>query len=385
MKRTFVLFFLALASFSAFSLDNKIRILSVYTPQVSGKTGLMDQQLDHLKDIWQNSNLISSSGGITIEFANNGNHVPYPEDLMAAPMKNQVMEAFGQSHMTNLRAQYAADLVVIFTKPTEKCGAASSYWTGSGAAYLPKASTFGLDLRGANDKSYVVGVDPDCPRTVAHEIGHVHGGQHFQEKLGLYSDSHAYSDETSIQIPGIGTISYYFQTSTADENITMECAGSQVPPPQGPQACVPAPYYSNKGIMVGDNFYGDDEHENVRAISLTALSVANYWMGDPPQQVLEPPVNLYGLLIGVCSPSPWTQHEILWQEGGSTAPVEGYEIWYIQAPYSIPVYGWTVTSESTPAFVYGAPATTFARTCNSSQCSGFASSFYVADWLCGIE
>lgn len=375
MKRIIlgILLLIALPA-TSLALDTTIRVLAVH-PSNHATAQDLAASFDHmvwLREAWLDSDLDITSN-VTVTLINGGSSVPLGISLTGG-VSTQLNSAKTKIEQSSIANTYGADVVLVFSRNTTgACGKAlQPHWIidqaggGSFVALPPN----GLDLRGAVNgagNGYVAIVDLSCDVNLgAHEFGHLLGGGHVGGGVNphpyLNPDSHAYAGFIDLGQWG-GFL--YFRTALSNEN---ECIVA---------GCSFLRFYS-------DNLpnRGDFDHRNVRTFDQTALSVANYRTGSPPPPVLKAPVNVSGYQVAACNPPPWTEHFVTWQEGGSTAPVEWFEVWYSQPdgwPY---VYGWSRIFENSPVFVTGAHSRIKVRTCNSSVCTVLSSSSYLATSNC---
>jgi hypothetical protein len=200
----------------------------------------------------------------------------------------------------------------------------------------------------------VATTDADCvahDEVAIHEFGHLFGAGHVDNPSGyLFFDSHAYHFVSAIP-PIVFNIRSIMST----------------------------PIPGSFNTMVFSQTTGQD---NMRTLNTTAQSVSNYRAPPPPSCSIAVPDEFFGLLTGVCNPSPWTSHSLSWDDG---CPEEStsYVVWGEQ-----PIgYGyfprWTTVLQSTPIYVAGANANIKVQACNSSECSPVSSETYHASSNCG--
>jgi len=360
MKTSLVLsFFLMVSSLSAWSTDSEIKILSVYASNASTGTWIAKQKtaLTYFDTVWDNSSIV-----VPVNILNNQNSLPLNSQLSGSSVQ-QHQQAESLQSLIDLRNNYGADLVVVFTTGvSDACGVApTEYWINSSVptTFIPNSS--GLDLR-AKEVGYIALVDIACDLDVAaHELGHLFGAGHVTASGGshpyLFDDSHA--DAQFFNFPPPHSILINYRTIVSDTG--AECVNQVFP------------------CTVLQNFSTRTGRDNTKAVQTTALSVANYRQ---IPVILVPPTNLFGFLVGSCLPPPYDHHRIFWSEGGSNVSIDHYEIFYSQPPTGSYIYGWSKSSEWTDAYVVGTNASVKVRACTTSLCSNLTSASYLATWGC---
>lgn len=336
----------------SYGLETTIRILGVYPSHQSLAQADMTAHLQMIASAWNNSNLPTYSG-VTVQLLNNAVAVPINYPWVESTTFATVEEVYTQPQQATfaaMRAAWQADVIVLYINATSGgCGASSTYWHDANGAFVPGGN--GLDLRFRNS-AYISVAIPQCHELVSpHEIGHLLGGGHYLTP-GLYQDSRASTHTVGLPYPPY-TLVYGSIMSDPEDGILLR-----------------AYYYSQD--FPG---HGDANHNNVRAISTTASSVANYYEYPSVPPVLNPPINLYGFMTG-CQDG-WTGHDVFWQNHPATnVPVTHFEVWKSQPIGSANVYGWTVYVPYTPAWVIGADGRMRVKACSGYVCSAISTSFY---------
>jgi len=316
----------------------------------------MKTALNYFDGVWNNSGIITP-----VNILNNQNSIPLNASLIGSSVA-QHQQAEGLQSLMDLRNNHGADVVVVFTSGmTDASGIApTQYWINSSipTTFVPNGS--GVDLRVKED-GYIALVDINCDLDVtAHELGHLFGAGHVTGSGGghpyLFDDSHA--DALYANIPQLNIFINY-RTVVSDSD--AECANQVFP------------------CQLQQNFSGRPDHDNKKAVQTTALSVANYRQ---TPVILASPTNLWGYLVGSCSPPPYDHHRIFWSEGGSNVAINHYEIFYSQPPTGSYIYGWTRSFESTDAYVAGLDASVKVRACTTTLCSNLSAGSYLATWGC---
>lgn len=237
-------------------------------------------------------------------------------------------------------------------------------WIGAGASFEPDPTDDNLDRRGEDDYfRAIVRMNPslNCPAAVipvlaAHEFGHLLGGGHTKEsgEQFLFTDSHAFAIIFNI-----------FGVVNGSKSILAE--GS-------PETCSKAGVQCN--IVAVYSSFGDTN--NRRTFETTALSVANYRSSSGGSGcALQAPTNVVGSLLTACSPYPWNQHSVTWQQQ-CPSQVDLFWIWFSQPDGSPVQLGWSTPLLSTPVFVTGASSRIRIQACGSSGCSIPPPSSYLA-------
>lgn len=366
MKRIFGLLLLFIMQ-SSHAVDTTVRVLGIHPTGTGGVPGTMVYHIQSMDEAWRATGLHTSSG-VSVQLLNGG--VPIEADLSTLPTLLRDTPRWAATHppVVQLRDQYAADVVVVFTDASDLCGAVQGGFINGN--FLP---TNGVDLR-YKDISHVIAISTDqiCwGPTGAHEFGHVFGGGHvaasMQDNPRLYPDSRAY-------VRLVEGDWYPYNLATA-----LGAHGECTPHPTT-SLCFFELRYSNNSPQAGNG-----DQQNARTLRLTALSVANYYQVDPPgpEPILNPPVNVHGFNLG-CNAANETRHDIYWSPHPATnVEVTEYQIWYSQPPDQLSVYGWSLPAyqEFDDAYVFGADAQVTIRACTTERCSADSAS-YLARWTC---
>lgn len=352
----FLILFLLIAPFKSFALDQDIRVLSVYSTNASDPSFIpkIVDSLGVLADTWSNSNLT-----VPIILLNKTNPLALNTSLSgSASQQHQQAEVL--QGLKDLRNDHGADLVVVYTSGiTDACGVApTEFWIDP---IIPTSFMTPIDLRGA-EVGYIAVVDIGCPEDVtAHELGHLFGAGHVTAPGGshpyLFDDSHA--DAQFFNIPPPINILVNYRTIVSDTE--AECANQIFP------------------CMLQKRFSTRPGYNNFNTLQKTAFSVANYRQ---TPVILASPTNLWGYLVGSCSPPPLDHHKIFWSEGGSNVAIDHYQIFYSQPPTGNYIYGWSRSFESTDAYVAGLDASVKVRACTTTLCSNLSAGSYLATWGC---
>ena len=352
-----LIFLMSLISVKAWSIDQQITILPLYTSNTSSSAEIskINDAMDYFKGVFLNSSIIVPTNFLTPSLAN---------VILSGNVIQQYEQAEISQTVIDLRNNNGADLVVVFTSNVAgDCGIApTQYWINSSipTTFIPNAS--GLDLR-AKEDGYIALVDVDCDVDVAaHELGHLFGAGHVTGSGGthpyLFDDSHADAQFFNIPPPINILINYRTVVSDTDDE------------------CVNQTFF----CTLQQNLSTRTDHDNKKAVQTTALSVANYRQ---TPLILAAPTNIFGLLVGSCSPPPYDHHRIFWSEGGSNVAIDHFEIFYSQPPTGSYIYGWSKTFTSTDAYVVGLDARVKIRACTTILCSALSNSSYLATWGCG--
>jgi hypothetical protein len=359
MKKIFIAFALIFAM-DATAQETTIRILGAYPSHLSLSPTNMTSHLQAIATAWNSSGLPGGSV-TTVQLLNGAVAVPVSYPGLPSTPGNASGDAHTQPSIQALRNAWQADVILLFTNHTERCGAMQTQWYNGN--FVPGAQ--GLDLR-YRSQWFVPVVNPTCPTWIsAHEFGHLAGGGHAITGDRLYSDGRAFIQ--FINLPEVSLV-LYTGTALADESDRE----------YGAYPLAGSLEYSRNSAG-----YGDDGHENVRTLSITARSIANFYEYPPTPPVLNPPINLYGVNLG-CVNGVETRHDLYWSnDPGTTAQITHYEVWKSQPVGNPFIYGWTVYSAYSQSYVAGATARARANACSGSTCSALSVSYYDAAPMCG--
>ncbi len=340
------------------SQETTIRILGVYPISESYDSLKMKAQLQQIASTWNDTGLPSSSA-TTVTLLNLA--VPVPVNYaLPGTISIAAQTAHQDTAIRALRNAWQADVIILFAhRPNDLCGAAGvAHWIDGTANFVPNSQ--GLDLRRRN-YDYVAVVDPNCyVQAAAHELGHLGGGGHATSQFGLYHDAKAsVSTYYIFPDPEVGIIESYgaLGTDLADRT--------------------DAPYPIDRWGFYSDGAW-DAAINNKRSLATTARSLANYYEYPQGPQVLNPPINLWGMNFG-CQSDGSTRHDIYWSNDPNTnVELTHYEVWNEQPLGSLAVYCWTVYSEYTPSWVSGVTAQATVKACSGPACSARSLSYYLA-------
>jgi len=293
----------------------------------------------------------------------------------------------------NLRERHAADVVLIFTpktNTTNQCGATQQTFSRING-FVPRTSGrfAGLDLRGwESGHISVIQVGGLCRtqnRVAAHEFGHVLGMGHHpadsNSSAGLFSDSRAHirlqrqrviEDDPRLRLDDPVTRQEDIFIALCTIGATDGCGRSMFGEIVIPQR-----------LTTYSDGRQDSAANNLRAMRMTALSVANYI---PPEVIPPPlpPIAIFGDLVGHCDPPPFTHHEIAWSPNPSNPPgsIVRYEVWATPSPFSPFQFAFATSIPQTPAYVFGADFSVRIKACNQRECSALSGASYLARWTC---
>lgn len=358
MKRALSLLLLLYGT-AGFGQETTIRILGTYPSGLSLSASRMTQQLQAIATSWNNSGLPGASV-TTVQLLNQAVAVPVIYPGLPGTNDNIAATAYLEPSIKALRDAWKTDVIVVFTDRNDFCGVTYTQWDNSNFV----ANTQGLDLRYRN-KWYISAVNPACYVNVApHEFGHVLGGGHFVTGGRLYSDARAWR----FFVPGPFPLVFWYGTALYDP-------GDAPTPP----VVIPLLEYSRNSAG-----RGDATHQNVRTLSITARSVANFYEYPNVPPVLNPPINLYGINLG-CSDGVYTRHDLYWSDDPATnVPINFYEVWKSQPVGQPFIYGWTVFGPSSQSYVSGATARARVNACSGSTCSALSQTYYDANPVCNF-
>lgn len=343
---------------SLLAQETTIRILGAYPSHLSLSSSQMSAHLQAVATTWNDSGL-PGSAITTVQLLNGAVAVPVSYPTLPSTPGNTSEQAHTQASIQSLRHAWQADVIILFTNHTERCGAMATEWYNDNFS----ANAQGLDLR-YRHQWYIPVVNPSCETWVSpHEFGHAGGGGHAITGGRLYPDSRAWIN--FLNIPEYSLLTY-IGTALADLSDRQF----------GDYPLVNLLEYSRAGS------HGDG-HDNARTLSMTARSLANFYEYPPTPPVLNPPINLTGVNFG-CVNGVETRHDLYWSnDPGTTAEITHYEIWKSQPVGNPFVYGWTVYSAYTQSYVSGATARARVNACSGAQCSALSASYYDATLACG--
>jgi hypothetical protein len=389
--RRLIIALLLVFSYPVVALDSTIRVLAAFPSHLTEDPVHTASQLAGIVAAWENTSLAANStGGITIEIINFGIAEAVALPGMPGTILGIAQWAYVQPDMIAKRNMWSADVVVLFVPLASvagtDCGRAPLGWSndnfsaGAIGADATYAFANGLDLYSQNLKYVAVVGSPCQDNAASHEFGHVLGGQHNYFGTyapGLYPDSRAFQDVRYFSWPEYG-INVSWEESTA--------LGTPPNPSEGILGCPElTAWCAFTQIYSHPGYWGDDNHDNARALAETAQSVANYRHdSSPPGSVLNPPINVSGFVIDPCW-SGWTGHFVAWDDNPQTnVPVVAYNLWG-EAPPGTPIqYGWSIPAPQKYSGLWNNPFDVRVKmaACSATQCSALSSSSYYAPYLC---
>lgn len=354
--RNLILGVLYLMSFAATAqTDTTIKVLGIYPSHMSLNASQMTSHLQQIPSNWNAAGL-PAAAVTTIGLLNGAVAVPISYPGIPATVNATADQARYATEVRNIRQAWQADVVVLFTSAGPNCGASAVGWLDGN--FVP---TSGLDLRFRQD-AYLSVVNPLCqPVDTAHEFGHLGGGGHATTGGRLYSDSRAFMQ--FVQIPQTGQ-SWWKGTPLLDPSdaypINQRISG----------------YSRNQSGA------GDATHNNTRTLTMTARSLANYFIPPTSDPVLYPPINLHGFNLG-CVPNGFTRHDLYWSDNpASTITATHYEVWKSQPVGQPFIYGWTEYAPYSPSEVSGATARARVNACSGANCTTLSTTYYDAAPTC---
>lgn len=365
MKRVLVLV-LFLCGSTAFAQESTIRILGAYPSHLNLSAPRMTAGLRAIEIAWNSSGL-PAAAVTTVQTLNQAVALPVSYPGLPATNNDIGAQAYQQASIQALRRAWRADVIVLFSDRTDNCGVAVRRWYDGN--FVPGAQ--GLDLRYRHEHYIGVVSVLNCPDVVAaHEFGHLLGGGHAVTQGRLYPDARAWKWFQLFYFPG-NPLPFYLPHATALYDSTDA--------PEPPIVIRHVEYSRNSAGR------GDAGHQNVRTLSMTARSVANFYeypTNEPP--ILNPPINLYGIDLG-CVDGVNTRHDLYWSDDPATnVPVDRYEVWKSQ-PIGQPfVFGWTVYGPFSQSYVSGATARARANACSGATCSALSQTYYDAAPACNF-
>lgn len=316
----------------------------------------MTSHLQSIASAWNFTGL-PSSAVTTIQLLNSSVAVPVVYPNLPGNAIDTSAVAYAQSGIVNLRRQYQADVIVLFTGHMERCGATKLQWANGN--FVPNVQ--GLDLRYRN-QWYLSVVNPICDPVIAsHEFGHLLGGGHTNTGSRLYSDGRAFLSRTPLYYNGV--FIGWLNMATA----------------LGDPSDLPGEILSYFNWYSGDAAGG---HNNARTFGITARSVANYYEYPSGPPILNPSINVTGFNLG-CVNGIETRHDLYWSDDPATnVVITHYEIWKSQPVGQPFIYGWTVYGPFSQSYVSGATARARAKACSGAPCSAMSVSYYDAVPAC---
>lgn len=359
MKRIAAAAALLLVGYSTLTLaqESTIRILGAYPSQLSLGSGAMTSQLQGIVTAW-NASSLPANAITTLQLLNNAAAVPVSYPGLPGTTAEIAGQAWQQAAIQELRRQYQADVIVLFTN-TNTCGATSTAWANGN--FVPGSN--GLDLRYRNE-AYISVVNPSCLGHIgAHEFGHLLGGGHHilgsPAAGGLYSTSRAMkvSFSNGFTWTHIGTVLMDLMDIT-----------------QGPTGA----------IVYNQEYSRSPPTDNAGTFVVTARSAANFYEYPSGPDVLNPPINLIGYHLG-CVNGVETRYDLYWSNDPATnVPISHYEVWKAQPVGDPFIYGWTVYGPFSQSYVSGTTARARVNACSGATCSALSASYFDAVPTCNF-
>lgn len=342
--------------------------------------------------------------GATIKLANGGSLLSIQSTTTGTSVA-QLSAAKGVLETQNLRN--GADIVLFFTPSmTDACGYAPQLNWGPPTS-PPFQNKFvqdvaGLDLRGRD--AYYVGIistSTPCfkPSLALHEFGHLFGGGHPTAPSSayfLYPDSRAYHEyappwvnwQTNLGTSYLATDSMIYSSWTGKNNqraLTTTALSVANYRTGGSGGAPPVLAQCNDGVDNDSNALTDYPNDP----GCTGLTDDDESGAPPPPPIPPPPscnlstpFNVTGQLLGVCDPQPpYTHHRVDWSDVCPAATLF-YEVWYSQPDGQPYTFGWSKSGQSSDAYVWGANSRVKVRACNGSSCSSLSSGSYLALSTC---
>jgi hypothetical protein len=405
MKKLLLIIPCLLSASAHAQLEDEITVLGVILPQASVTRASI--YMDSLVTYWPDFDT-----NVTVKLANGGSLESITSTtggtwLSQLAQAQDVLE--GQSQAQNLLNVHAADIVLFFTPSiSDACGGAPQHNWGEPTnpifqdKFVPDGN--GLDLRG-QDIFYagVVSTELVCFRLELglHEFGHLFGAGHPAGAGHPDSTFYLFPDSRAIReyyLPWVNWqtimgVSYTAETSMsfsgwtgAANNIRAltKTALSLANYRTGTGGAPPLLAQCNDGIDNDSNGLTDYPNDP----GCTSLADDDESGAPPPPPPPPPPCNLStpfnvtGQQIAACIPQPpWTHHSVGWSDVCPGATLF-YEVWYSQPDGQPYTFGWSVSPQSTNAYVFGTHARVKVRACNAGSCSSLSSGSYLALSTC---
>lgn len=280
-----------------------------------------------------------------------------------------VITATFHPEILSLRSDLKFDIAVVFAATTgpNECGSVNrdspSFMSGSASPLLPYIP----DTR-FSDSHYVMIISLQCyffqPTTLAHEMMHLFGGTHAIRGLGDApgvldgEKANAYVTQSPLDLLNLGTLTANGMSGSLGDNADFFVY-----------------YYSRNGNWI----FGDENHNNVSALQLTADSVALYRVDSSPEDPPPTPPPLPGTIIlwvqfERCVNGYWAKWHVDWTETNA----DYYAVW------QYPNYLLGFDLDPPGALYVNGRASIYVQGCNSNGCGPPSNIEDVDDRFCDV-